>query len=426
MLVTGDLELNIDAVEESLAAAKTILDDQWLVREHKKEPQDFILGHRLMLKSPRQITQTIREGKSNEMHPLAEAVLIGEEVVGHYRRNGNLVGSSALYRLCALRDVVRRKDSINNIESRLPRLQGEQWKSALYELLTAAAYSEHTRVSLIEEGVSAVPDLEVQLTPVAFVECKAKLQREDVVERFTWRCRREALGAIRSYLVQVDSGFIIRIEVKENETIPKLPQIIQQMVTQGIEQKRTLGAAIFITPVESRPRVLPRPMPVHSAELWEWMVGFKEWREWHEIHTSGDFKMQNLSNFIATEVQRPVLICYRSSGLAHGVQNIRQTLKDACRNQFKKHSPGILHVLVNTDLYGIGSNVTPARIAEDLKKDALSVLREYSRLSAVLFDVVTPPPPGSLRCNHLRLRFSTENTKSKMVHLPPIASVFLL
>ena len=64
MLVTGDLELNIDAVEESLAAARTILDDQWLVREHKKEPQDFILGHRLMLRNllVKSLRNSIREG----------------------------------------------------------------------------------------------------------------------------------------------------------------------------------------------------------------------------------------------------------------------------------------------------------------------------------------------------------------------------
>ncbi len=425
MLTTRDLTINIEDVEESLQEASRLFDSEWLRREHCQEPSDLILAHRLPDRSLREVDQAIREGRIREMHPLAEAILVGEEVLGHYRRNKNMPGSLSLLRLLSLRDVAKRVSNIKNAEARLKRLQDGQWKPALYELLTAVAYSEHGQVELIDEGASPSPDLKVFLESEIYVECKAKLLYEQSVVEFISRARREALGKMAGYLRQVDAGFVVKIDVLKNSVIPKLPALVQDMVTQGIKYKSYRQATIDITPFDSTTHVLSKPMQFYSAELWELMVGFTEWRDWHYVLPGGKFRVSNLSNIIVNAVQRPCLICIRSKNLCDSTQNIRQTLKDACRRQLKSYTPGVIHMLVNAQLYGIGNEGTIENVVNDLQREGNVVLRDYSRLSSIVFDIVSPPLPGRLTLQHRRLVLGNIRPDAIQVKLPQLHSVLL-
>ncbi|MBI4634479.1 MAG: hypothetical protein HY742_11370 [Deltaproteobacteria bacterium] len=146
---------------------------------------------------------------------------------------------------------------------------------------------------------------------------------------------------------------------------------------------------------------------------------------WHEVHPAGNFHYIKGSPLIATAVESPIILCLRSTRLTDRSQNIRQTIKDACRNQFKKYIPGVLHIHVNTRLYGIGDRALLESIIADLSKDASFAMNEYSRVSAILFDIVTPPL-GNFVLQHRRLTVVSENPKAKNFPLPLIPGICLL
>lgn len=188
----------------------------------------------------------------------------------------------------------------------------------------------------------------------------------------------------------------------------ELPKIIEQMISRGIRQRVTREVVISITPYDPATVEFPRPVPMYSVEAWQWMMNFSGWRDWHYVLPGGEFLSANRSNLIATAVRRPVLICLRYTPKVSSTQNVRQTIKDACRRQLKKYNPGIVRVLVNTHLYGIGSQSDPDVVVADLEKLGQDLLREYSRLIAVRFDIVTPPDPGHLNASHRTLAVSTD------------------
>lgn len=401
--------LSADDLEESLASARSLLDHRWLEAQHSLQPSDPLLAHLKTTLTKPGLIHGIRYGVTEGMHPLAEAVFVGQAVWDQYKKTGNLCGSTLLYLLASLRDLLKAKTRINNIDNRIPRLQGVNWKSTLYELLVAASYTEQDSVvGLLPESTSHTPDLELMFGQKLFAECKAKLKYESEIMAFVEDWRRNALWRIAEHLSKVDAGFLVKVRMNDDTAIPHIPLAIEEMVAAG-EYSRVLPAAqIHIEPFESTEISLPNPTPWLSVEFWEWAMGFKEWKEWHYVLPGGHCKFVNLSNLVVEKIKRPVLICVRADHLVDNTQKVYSALDHACSKQFKRHKPGIIHVLINTDLFGLGPTGEPAYIKQILTNETLRLFQNYSRVWKVLYDIVTPPPWGKYAARANRLILTNE------------------
>ena len=105
-------------------------------------------------------------------------------------------------RLLSLRDVALAKERVDGLTSRLAKLQGPEWKSTLYELLTAVSYLNGRHVTLLpDNSEEPIPDLELGRSEGLFVECKARLRFEHEVESFidSWR-RTQLFGIFNAFV----------------------------------------------------------------------------------------------------------------------------------------------------------------------------------------------------------------------------------
>jgi len=202
---------------------------------------------------------------------------------------------------------------------------------------------------------------------------------------------------------KVDAGFIVRIRVTTNISLAEIPRIVEDMVAQGERSKSIRHGHIDIEPFESSEVSLPKPMSVISEEFWRWAFHFTEWREWHDVQPGGFFQLTNLSNAIADKVQRPLLICIRRDDLADNTKRVYSTLKFACEKQFKSHTPGIIHMAVNTDLFGLGDKGEPSNVRRILTAETEKLFRNYTRIYKVIYDIVSPPPLGKYNAKYNQL-----------------------
>ena len=406
MILSKPSKLGLDDLRAGLEAAKSLLDVQWLQTQHQREPNDPLLLHLKVEKSPQFHIHGIRFGLPSGMHPIAEAVKVAEEVLLQYQRDGRFLGSTSFYLLMALRDVVTYRSKIENIDSRLQRLYSEdQWKPTLYELATAAAYvSAGYSVRLLQEDQEAQPDIQLQTDPSLFIECKAKLSHEQEVVDFTARWRREVLGTVSAYLRRVDAGFIVRVTLDNEAAMPAIPSVIESMVTAGETVRTNSDFKINITPIHPETcEIGPEPMSVLSAEFWKRALDFDEWLSWHYILPGGEFEIVTLSNAVAKSFRRPKLVCVRSTRLADNTIKVLSALKDACRRQLRKHNPGVIHVLINTNLAGLDRHASVEAVERLLREVTTEVFRNYRRLLRVNYDMVTPPEPGQFQVRVRRL-----------------------
>ncbi len=325
MILHKSISLSGEEIEEGLMATRSVLDLQWLERQHRLRPSDFLLLHLAPVTSPKFNISVIRQGfPTKEMHPIAEAVLVGQEIVKQYKKDGRLCGSNLVYLLMSIRDIVAEKDNLQNLEERLIRLQSSDWKSTLYELLIAVAYFKvGTKVQVIPEEVSPTPDIELSLDTVTYVECKAKLQYEAEILKFISKWRRETLGDIAAFLKNVNAGFLVKIQVKNKNVISKIPKVIEQMVTNGETERIISEGQISIVPFASNETIPPRQMSFYSEDFWDWAVGFNEWKDWHYILPGGNVQFTNRSNAVVKKLKRPILICIRAEYLRDNTTTVR-------------------------------------------------------------------------------------------------------
>lgn len=404
MILNRDLTISIDEIREGLRAAHSILDHKWIENQFKKQPNDPLLSHLKSIVSHNYQIHGIKHGLSYEMHPLAEAVLAGEEIDKQYQKDGRLCFSNLVYLLISLRDIIKKKDKIHNINERLIKLHLAEWKSTLYELLIAASYANNTVVYILPERNAPTPDLRITYDPPIFIECKAKLRYEEEIIYFINKWRRTVLGDIASLLKNVDAGFLVKIIIKHRHSpLEEIPIHIREMVSKGIEKLELSYAVIIIVPFESTEVEPNKEMSFNSEEFWEWAMGFRDWNNWHYILPGGLAQFKNLSNVIVKKIKRPVLVCVRAEYLADNTQKILPTLKDACKRQFKHHRPGIIHMLINANLYGLGNKSDDKYIVESLNKSSQELFRDYSRIWKIVYDIVKPPVWGKHLANINRI-----------------------
>ncbi|MDN7675815.1 hypothetical protein QZM22_25780 [Burkholderia oklahomensis] len=398
MLVSRDaVDISPAALRTALSPARSLFHEEWLNEQAQKSPLDPLLYTALPMMTGRGAARALREGlpQNGSIHPLAEAVLGTERVLAHYDSSGEFLAGTFVYRLLSLGDIAVNLDKVRNARERLARLMGDQWRSALYELLVASSQASLGYVELLNETGQSIPDMAID--SVIFLECKAKTQYEGKVADFIGRFKRLALDKIFQETSKIGDGLLIEIDVHDESSIANIPNILRSMFSNRLTRKSTASAKIRITPYQPGPFDLPYPMKAHSAELWRWLMNFDGWRDWHLVQPYGEFIIDNASSVMTKSVRRPILICVKSTALLKTTQNVRTTIASACRLQLKNYQPGVARVLVNSELYGIGPNSNAETIKENLDALALNLLSQYSRLAAVRFDIVTPPNRGELQ-----------------------------
>lgn len=405
MIISQSTSIGPKEIEDGLFAAYKLFDKRWLQSQYERRTTDPLLFDKKSVVSPQFSINAIKYGTSGDMHPIAEAVKVGEAIIGQYKKDNQLLGSRLLYLLMSLRDVVRMKDKIANVQERLVRLKTPEWKPALYELLVAASYTNLGRVEFINEGSSPTPDFKVTTDRQFYVECKAKVQFQENVIRFIKQATRDSLGRIAEFVWKVDAGFLIKITLKVGTSTKRIPEIVEQMIRDGKRIYSSTTVLIEITPFSPEEVVPRKTMSAMSEEFWEWVFEFKEWAEWHYCLPGGDFQFSNLSNGIVKKVKRPVLICVRAEALSNNTQNILNTLKDGCRKQFRAFQPGILHLLMNTNLFALGDRRKPTYIEQVLSQTAAEVFRNYNRVCRITADIITPPRWGEYSVDSKRVSY---------------------
>ena len=86
MILAEHIQITAELIEEALIGARFVLNSNWLESEHKLEPNDPLLFHLKQSVSSPAAIHGIRHGLilRTQMHPLAEAVLAGTEIIAQY------------------------------------------------------------------------------------------------------------------------------------------------------------------------------------------------------------------------------------------------------------------------------------------------------------------------------------------------------
>lgn len=391
MIAGKRVPISAETVREALEAAVAIVDPRWVDAQRRRETHDPTLVH---LKRAGTLDQTVRaveEGVTGAMHPIAETILVAEQLLQRYEETKRLDYSSKVYLLFSLRDVARSIDRIPHAKERLPRLKEENWVDTLYELLTAAAYSQVVGVEVVPEEARATPDLRLAHEPPVYVECKAKLQYEKTLREFRQRWSREALGQIVRLLDTVTEGIMVRVTLEEERAIAEVPFLFNVAIANRMEAIRQKGVVMDLTWRGPDEWIPPEGVPVDPEGLWERLFGFNEWTAWHHILPGMGVKLVDSDKRIVNRVRRPKLICVRAAWLGDTEQDIFQTLKDACQRQLRKHQPGIIHLLINADLFELGDRISVVNIATMVTKCSQNIFRDYSRVGKIVYDLAIPP-----------------------------------
>jgi len=406
MILEHPLTVDATDIEQAVRNAETIFPSKWLSAQNALAPNDPLLTHLIPSSTPRQALHGIRQGFPGKMHRLAEAILVGKTIIDCNRKNGQVPLSRSIPLLFSLNDVAKAASDIPNSDHRIRNLVKPNWKSSLYELLVAASYINWARPGFLTEGSSHTPDLKLSLEFPVYVECKARLSHEERVVNFisNWRCG--PLTKLIDFLSKVsNAGFLVNIRVQENTNLSSIPGIVKKMVTEGKFVRDIPGGEISIQRYEFNEVSLSQPIPM-SDELWKRLFGFTGKKEWHDIFEGGDFVMSNQSNLIIEKALCPLLICIRADHLAGNTPKVFNALKYACSKQFKKHNPGIIHVLLNTKQFGLGELSEFEPICGHLSNLVESLFANYSRVWKILFDIVTPPELGDYFGNVRRVGFT--------------------
>lgn len=386
--------LSPESLRSALTEAKTLFDPRWLDRQGKKRPQDPAhIDPRKLLKTIGQIRHAVKHGApKDELHPIAEAILVAERSLAELDKKQPSLGSKLFYRVLSLADIARFRQSIGGIDKRITKLTGPEWKSALYELVTACGYAAAgVPPEFIEETTTPTPDIKLRTDPFSYVECKTKPQYEQEVIDFTDIWMRKALLPIKVTLHQHSDSFIIRIVILSPHIVngDEIPNLIREMIENG--QQETEVAQSFNIKIERRPakrQKLSKPLPLQT-EVWKIALNFDEWDDWHYLSPDGKFALLNSDPRFVTAIGKADIVCVRAEYLMDNRVSLLNTLKDACKRQFAEHKPGIIHVLINAKLFGLGQLRDPEVIRSVLEPEVKKVLNDYDRLWQILIDVIS-------------------------------------
>lgn len=432
MTIDSSPVLSPDSLRKAVREAKTLFDPRWLEREGKKRPQDPAhLDPQKGLKTRGQIRHAIKHGPpADAIHPVAEAILVAERSLAELEQKQPTVGSRLFYRVLSLADVVRFRSSIRGIDERINKLTGVDWKSVLYELLTACSYTASgVPNEFIEETTLPTPDSRLGTDPPSYVECKSKLQYEREVIDFTNLWMREALLSIKDTLLQQTDSFVIRVVILSPQPVnvyrEEVPNRIHQMIATG--EQETEVAERFSIKIERRPakrQTLPKALPL-GREFWRTALDFDEWDDWHYPSPDGEVDLLNADPRFVTAIGKMAMVCVRAEYLKDNRISLLNALKDACRRQFETHRPGIIHVLINAELFGLGRLRDPKVISSVLEPEVTKVLRDYDRLWRIVIDIMSESQTDLFQITANRLIAINSRAQSPKGYIEP-ARVFIV
>jgi len=404
MLHTSDVVKTNDEITTAILAARILINDEkWLSKQSLLKPNDPVLISSTIIDSQNQLIHRLKghEATHKLMHPVAEAIIGAERIIENFARSGNLLTANFLLLLTSLRDLSLYIEKIKGGRDRIGKLKSENWRPTLYELLSASSLATAHSVEVIQETSTPTPDLHIS-EPEIYIECKARSAASEKVVNFVKKFRQQALGEIIEEIQKVGNGLHISMEIHDDAIIDKLPSLLKKLFANKETLSNNKSVTISIIPYQFGPFALPHPMRLASPELWLWLMNFKEFDEWHFVLPNAECKIQNNSRTIVTHVQKPVLLCVRSSKLKSTSPSLRQLIKTAYQRQLKApHTPGAVRVLVNTAHFSLESDIDS--IARDLETLGNDVLRECTGLSAIYFDIVKPPGFGDFITDYRNL-----------------------
>ena len=397
MTIDQKTTISVEDIRNAMPHALEIVDLQWLnkQRKHRSNSKSLVQPN-ASLRTRSQNLHAVAMGPRNDaMHPVAECIVAAERALHECDNGIPTVPSAILFtRLLSLRDIALARKRVSGTEERLARLKGDEWKPALYELLTAISYSDDLEPTLIPEKYGqATPDLQVNTDPVTLVECKARLKYEVNVIEFTRNWRRKQLSQIHKAIVPGPNSYIVRVEIESLENYEKEPDgsfssKIKEMIANKISHFADPSGQINIDYYSAERTVLENPMPAMTQEFWNHGWGFNEWEDWHYILPTGEVALLDSDPRLANQYGQRIIICVRARELTNNVPSLTSTLKDACRRQLQRANSGIIHVLIDSHLFGLGKDRSIKEIQSRLEPEIHTVFRNYSRLWRLYIDVV--------------------------------------
>lgn len=396
MTIDGKPTIGIDEVEKALPLAKSLLPSKWLEKQklRRSTSEELVSPHRALF-SRKQNLHAIAFGyQTKPMHPIAECIHATEQSIISYKRGEISFPSAVLCsRLLSLRDVALARNRVEGVTSRLSKLKGAEWKTTLYELLTAASYINSHPVKLLPDNSNdPIPDIEIGKSAGVFVECKSRLPFEKEVESFINTWRRTQLVEIFNALIKVEKSLIVRVDVESIKELKESPKgavggIVRELLARSRAPRHRYGCTVNI---ESYPAIhtnLSKPLSPTGAAIWEHGWNFRERDKWHYILPSGNITISDADSRIATAYGQRILVCVRAKELLSNTPKVSQVIKTAARRQLRLAKTGLLHIRLDSALYGLGEQRYPKNIANSLKDEIARVFRDYSRLWRVYIDL---------------------------------------
>jgi hypothetical protein len=410
MTMDSTPNLSPECLHKALEKARTLFAPQWLEGQRKKRKRDNVHldpGNALMTLN--QIRHSIKYGvPDNAIHPVAESILVAEKSLDELERKQPTLSSKLFYRVLSLADIAMYRPQIRGLEPRIQKLTGPGWKSAMYELITACSYmASGIKAELMEETTLPTPDIMLITDPLCYVECKTKLRYEEETVQFTDIWMREALLPIKEILSHFIDSFLIRVILFSPQSVDvyseEIPTMIRKMITGGQREKHTTAFSINIEPWESKMVSLPKPMPALGREIWKIALDFDEWNDWHYVSPDGQFSFLNNDRRFVVGIGKRDIVCVRAEYLRNNHIGLVNTLKDGCKRQFKDYHPGIIHILIDTELFGLGRLRDLAVIQSVLKPEVKKVLNDYDRLWRIIIDLISESHNNLNEVNAYRL-----------------------
>lgn len=398
MTVDQKPTISVDDIRSALPRAMELVDARWLSKERtRRSGSKSLLEPKAALFSRAENLHAVRVGYPKPaMHPVAECLISAERTLDDYDRGIHSLPSAVLLsRVLSLRDVALARHRLKGLAERVPRLMGPDWKSALHEMLTAVSYPSTVEPTLLPEtsGMPS-PDLRLSTHPTSFIECKARLQHEKRVDDFVAHWRRRHLSQIHKALVPGTNSYVVRVEVDSLTEYRSAPDgafatFIATMVKGGrVQTSEKYGCTITVQYWPAAEVLLRKPVPAMTCEFWEHGWGFDEWDNWHYILPTGDIALSDADPRIATRYRQRIIVCSRAPELASSTPSVISALKSACRRQLRKVDIGLVHLLLDSSLFGLGATRDVHAIAAILQPEVSRIFQDYSRLWRVYIDVM--------------------------------------
>lgn len=398
MTVDQKPTISVDDIRSALPRAMELVGAKWLSRQRKRRSgSKSLLEPKAALFSRAENLHAVRVGYPKPaMHPVAECLISAERSLCEYDRGIRSLPSAVLLcRVLSLRDVALARNQVRGLAERVPRLMSPDWKPALYEMLTAVSYPSTVEPTLLPEASPMPsPDLRLSTHPTSFVECKARLQHEKRVGDFVAHWRRSHLSQIHKALVPGTNSYVVRVEVNSLTEYRRVPDgalatFIATMVEGGrVQASEKCGCTITIGYWAADEVLLRQPVPAMTREFWEHGWGFDEWDNWHYILPTGEIALSDADPRIATRYRQRLIVCVRASELAGETPSVISTLKSACRRQLGKAETGLVHLLLDSNLFGLGTARDVRHIEAILQPEISRIFQDYSRLWRVYIDVM--------------------------------------